>query len=151
MKLTTKGRFAVSAIVDLAIQQQKSSPVPLAAIAERQSISLSYLEQLFARLRRAGLVKSARGPGGGYWLARSMDEITIAEIVDAVDEPMDTTRCGGKENCLDAHICATHHLWENLNARIMEYLGTVTLGQVVRGEIKPPKASSAKRVALAEA
>ena len=95
MKLTTKGRFAVSAMVDLA-QQQGEGPVPLATIAERQEISLSYLEQLFARLRRAGLVTSARGPGGGYRLARSMDEISIAEIVDAVDEGIDTTRCGGK-------------------------------------------------------
>jgi Rrf2 family iron-sulfur cluster assembly transcriptional regulator len=136
MKLTTKGRFAVSAMVDLA-QQQGEGPVPLATIAERQEISLSYLEQLFARLRRAGLVTSARGPGGGYRLARSMDEISIAEIVDAVDEGIDTTRCGGKENCLNDHICSTHHLWENLNVKIAEYLSAVTLGQVVRGEIKP--------------
>ncbi|GAB6050496.1 Fe-S cluster assembly transcriptional regulator IscR [Hydrogenophilus islandicus] len=136
MKLTTKGRFAVSAMVDLA-EQQGEGPVPLATIAERQEISLSYLEQLFARLRRAGLVTSARGPGGGYRLARPLDAISIAEIVDAVDEGIDTTRCGGKENCLNDHICATHHLWENLNAKITEYLSSVTLGQVVRGEIKP--------------
>ena len=109
MRLTTKGRFAVTAMVDLAKHQDKG-PVALATIAERQDISLSYLEQLFSRLRREGLVSSVRGPGGGYRLGRPMDEITIAEIVEAVDEPLDTTQCGGKENCQNDHICSTHHL-----------------------------------------
>ncbi|MCX7945984.1 MAG: Rrf2 family transcriptional regulator [Hydrogenophilus sp.] len=138
MKLTTKGRFAVSAMVDLAQQQQQQEgPVPLATIAGRQEISLSYLEQLFAKLRRAGLVTAARGPGGGYRLARTMDEISIAEIVDAVDEGIDTTRCGGRENCRNEGICPTHHLWDNLNAEISRFLSRVSLGQVVRGEIAP--------------
>ena len=135
MRLTTKGRFAVTAMVDLAKHQDKG-PVALATIAERQDISLSYLDQLFSRLRREGLVSRVRGPGGGYRPGRPMDEITIAEIVEAVDEPLDTTQCGGKENCQNDHICSTHHLWSNLNVRMMEYLDSVTLGAVVRGEIK---------------
>jgi Rrf2 family iron-sulfur cluster assembly transcriptional regulator len=140
MKLTTKGRFAVSAMVDLA-QHQGEGPVALATIAERQEISLSYLEQLFARLRRAGLVVSSRGPGGGYQIARPIDQVTIAAIVDAVDEGFDTTRCGGRENCHHDQKCATHHLWENLNVTIQEYLNQITLAQVVHGEIKPLKSA----------
>lgn len=148
MKLTTKGRFAVSAMVDLA-QHEGQGPVPLATIAERQEISLSYLEQLFARLRRAGLVVSSRGPGGGYRLAKPIEEITIAAIVDAVDETIDTTRCGGKENCHHDQICATHHLWENLNTKIYDYLASVTLAQVVDGKVKPVRSVIvSKRAAL---
>ncbi len=104
MRLTTKGRFAVTAMIDLA-SRQGDGPVTLAGIAERQRISLSYLEQLFGKLRRHNLVSSVRGPGGGYRLARAMDEITVADIIIAVDEPLDATQCGGKENCHDDH-CA---------------------------------------------
>ena len=136
MRLTTKGRFAVTAMVDLAKHQDKG-PVALATIAERQDISLSYLEQLFSRLRREGLVSSVRGPGGGYRLGRPMDEITIAEIVEAVDEPLDTTQCGGKENCHDAHRCMTHDLWANLNKRMYAYLDSVTLDALVNRRVQP--------------
>ena len=135
MRLTTKGRFAVTAMVDLAKHQDKG-PVALATIAERQDISLSYLEQLFSRLRREGLVSSVRGPGGGYRLGRPMDEITIAEIVEAVDEPLDTTQCGGKENCGgDGSRCMTHDLWATLNQRVVEFLDSVTLQKLVDDQL----------------
>src|SRR5512135_3080014 len=125
MRLTTKGRFAVTAMVDLAMRQARG-PVTLAAISERQRISLSYLEQLFGKLRRHALVDSVRGPGGGYCLAREMKDISVADIIQAVDEPMDTTKCGGLGNCHDDLPCMTHELWTNLNARIFDYLGSVT-------------------------
>ncbi|HYD57944.1 MAG TPA: Fe-S cluster assembly transcriptional regulator IscR [Burkholderiales bacterium] len=130
MRLTTKGRFAVTAMVDLAMRQNRG-PVTLAAISERQRISLSYLEQLFGKLRRHGLVSSVRGPGGGYNLARPAAELTVAEIVSAVDEPLDATQCGGKENCLDDRRCMTHDLWATLNEKMHEYLSSVTLGDLV--------------------
>lgn len=130
MRLTTKGRFAVTAMVDLALRHGKG-PVTLAGISERQDISLSYLEQLFGRLRRHSLVDSVRGPGGGYTLAKSMDEVSVADIIRAVDEPIDATQCGGKENCRDEHRCMTHDLWVSLNAKIYEYLDSVTLGELV--------------------
>ena len=130
MKLTTKGRFAVTAMVDLAMQHG-SGPVTLAEISQRQKISLSYLEQLFGKLRRRALVDSVRGPGGGYCLARDMAQISIADIILAVDEPMDATQCGGKENCHDDQKCITHDLWAKLNERIFDYLGAVTLKQLV--------------------
>ena len=114
MRLTTKGRFAVTAMVDLAMRQARG-PVTLAAISERQHISLSYLEQLFGKLRRAGLVSSVRGPGGGYNLAQPAPGVTVAQIVTAVDEPLDATQCGGKENCHDDKRCMTHDLWATLN------------------------------------
>lgn len=136
VKLSTKGRYAVMAMVDLARHAQ-AKPVSLSDIATRQEISLSYLEQLFARLRRAGLVKSVRGPGGGYRLARAMDEITVADIIIAVDEPMDATQCGGKENCHDDHVCMTHHLWSNLNQRIYAYLDSVSLEALVKRQVRP--------------
>jgi len=130
MRLTTKGRFAVTAMIDLALRED-GGPVTLAGIAERQSISLSYLEQLFGKLRRHDLVASVRGPGGGYTLARAMGEITVADIIVAVDEPLDATQCGGKGNCHDEHVCMTHDLWTNLNKRMYEYLDSVTLHGLV--------------------
>jgi Rrf2 family iron-sulfur cluster assembly transcriptional regulator len=130
MRLTTKGRFAVTAMIDLA-SRQESGPVTLNAISDRQRISLSYLEQLFGRLRRCNLVMSVRGPGGGYRLARDMDEITVTDIVLAVDEPLDATRCGGRANCNNAAQCMTHDLWSSLNRRMFDYLDSVTLGSLV--------------------
>ncbi len=129
MRLTTKGRFAVTAMVDLALSQGKH-PVTLAAISQRQKISLSYLEQLFSKLRRRALVDSVRGPGGGYRLSRDMTQISVADIILAVDETLDSTQCGGKENCHDDNKCITHNLWANLNQHIYSYLGTVTLKQL---------------------
>ena len=130
MRLTTKGRFAVTAMIDLALRCAEG-PVTLAGIADRQKISLSYLEQLFGKLRRYELVTSVRGPGGGYALARQVDTITVADIIAAVDEPLDATSCGGKENCQDEHRCMTHELWTNLNRRMYEYLHSVTLANLV--------------------
>jgi Rrf2 family transcriptional regulator, iron-sulfur cluster assembly transcription factor len=130
MRLTTKGRFAVTAMVDLAMRQNRG-PVTLAAISERQHISLSYLEQLFGKLRRAKLVSSVRGPGGGYNLAQPPQQITVAQIVTAVDEPLDATQCGGKENCHDDRRCMTHDLWATLNDKMYEYLDSVKLSDLV--------------------
>lgn len=131
MRLTTKGRFAVTAMLDLAMRQS-TGPVTLAGISERQRISLSYLEQLFGKLRRNKLVESVRGPGGGYCLARPVAEISVAEIIVAVDEPLDATQCGGKENCLDDNRrCMTHELWADLNRAIYSYLAGVTLGSLI--------------------
>ena len=133
MRLTTKGRFAVTAMVDLALRQT-GGPVTLSTISERQHISLSYLEQLFGKLRRRQIVDSVRGPGGGYCLARDMSQLTVAEIILAVDEPIDATQCAGKENCKDEEKCLTHDLWANLNERIFDYLGSVTLRQLVENQ-----------------
>ncbi len=130
MRLTTKGRFAVTAMIDLAMQRG-TEPVTLAEISQRQKISLSYLEQLFAKLRRRALVDSMRGPGGGYSLARDMAQVSVADIILAVDEPIDATQCGGKENCQDDKKCITHDLWAKLNEHILDYLGGVTLKQLV--------------------
>jgi len=131
MRLTTKGRFAVTAMIDLALRQS-SGPVTLAAISQRQQISLSYLEQLFGKLRRQGLVESVRGPGGGYTLGRSAREISVADIILSVDEPIDATHCGGKENCLgESGRCMTHELWAALNQRMLEFLSSVHLQKLV--------------------
>ena len=130
MRLTTKGRFAVTAMVDLAMRQSRG-PVTLAAISERQHISLSYLEQLFGKLRRAKLVSSVRGPGGGYNLAQPSQQVTVAQIVTAVDEPLDATQCGGKENCHDDRRCMTHDLWATLNEKMNDYLSSVSLADVI--------------------
>lgn len=137
MKLTTKGRFAVTAMVDLALRVPHG-PVTLAAISQRQHISLSYLEQLFSKLRRQSLVDSMRGPGGGYTLGRNSDDISVADIILAVDEPIDATGCGGKENCMgeDSGRCMTHDLWEGLNARMFEHLNGITLKQLVDEQIE---------------
>ena len=136
MRLTTKGRFAVTAMIDLALRQHEG-PVTLAGISDRQKISLSYLEQLFGKLRRHKLVSSVRGPGGGYTLAKTMDHISVADIIVAVDEPLDATQCGGKENCQDEHRCMTHDLWTNLNKRMFEYLDSVMLAELVAQQRKP--------------
>ena len=130
MRLTTKGRFAVTAMIDLALRQG-NGPVTLAGISERQRISLSYLEQLFGKLRRHRIVSSVRGPGGGYCLAKPMESITVADIIVAVDEPLDATSCGGKENCLDDHRCMTHELWASLNEKMFDYLNSVSLTDLV--------------------
>ena len=130
MRLTTKGRFAVTAMLDLAMHGGKR-PVTLAGISQRQSISLSYLEQLFGKLRRHTLVESVRGPGGGYTLARELGKVSVADIVIAVDEPLDATQCGGKENCKDEQRCMTHDLWSTLNDKMYEYLDSVKLSDLV--------------------
>jgi Rrf2 family iron-sulfur cluster assembly transcriptional regulator len=135
MRLTTKGRFAVTAMIDLALRQS-NGPVTLAAISQRQQISLSYLEQLFGKLRRHELVESTRGPGGGYTLGRKATDITVADIIVSVDEPIDATQCGGKENCLgDGHRCMTHDLWTKLNAKMVDFLDSVTLQSLVDEQI----------------
>lgn len=133
MRLTTKGRFAVTAMMDLAMRTG-NGPITLADISERQQISLSYLEQLFGRLRRHGLVSSVRGPGGGYRLAKALPQITVADIIQAVDEPIDATGCHGLQNCKDDQKCLTHDLWENLNKVIFDYLHSVSLDDLARGE-----------------
>ena len=130
MRLTTRGRFAVTALLDLAMQRNKG-PVKLAEISKRQQISLSYLEQLFTKLRQRKLVNSVRGPGGGYCLAKKMEHVSVADIILAVDEPIDSTQCGGKENCHNDNKCMTHELWKNLNALIFDNLGSINLRQLV--------------------
>lgn len=130
MRLTTKGRFAVTAMIDLAMRQQ-NGPVTLAGISQRQRISLSYLEQLFGKLRRHALVQSTRGPGGGYTLARPMSEVSVADIIYAVDEPLDATQCGGKENCDNDQRCMTHDLWASLNRVMVDFLDSVSLQDLV--------------------
>ncbi len=135
MRLTTKGRFAVTAMIDLALRQS-SGPVTLAAISQRQQISLSYLEQLFGKLRRHELVESTRGPGGGYTLGRKASEITVADIIVSVDEPMDATQCGGKENCHgDGNRCMTHELWTALNEKMVDFLDSVSLQKLVDDQL----------------
>lgn len=147
MKLTTKGRFAVTAMLDLALNEalahdagtnsslpSEIKPVTLAGISERQKISLSYLEQLFSRLRRQGLVSSVRGPGGGYKLAKNYADISVADIINAVDELIDATQCGGHENCRDEGRCMTHDLWATLNSRILDYLAGISLADMVAAQ-----------------
>ena len=135
MRLTTKGRFAVTAMIDLALNNG-SGPVTLADISARQKISLSYLEQLFGKLRRRALVTSVRGPGGGYNLANATDQVSVADIITAVDEPIDATQCGGKENCKDDRKCITHDLWTDLNNHIFDYLRAVKLSELVAKQLK---------------
>ncbi len=163
MKLTTKGRFAVTAMIDLALHGSQG-PVALAGISKRQDISLSYLEQLFGKLRRHNLVESVRGPGGGYCLARQLEQINVAEIIQAVDEPIDATQCGGKGDCRNADNCMTHDLWMTLNAKMYEYLASVSLRDLVtqhaqkygitvvtpisrHTQMAPPRPSSARAAA----
>lgn len=134
MRLTTKGRFAVTAMIDLALHGSEG-PVTLAGISDRQKISLSYLEQLFGKLRRHNLVESVRGPGGGYCLARPMAHISVADVVRAVDEALDATQCGGRENCKDEERCMTHDLWTTLNFKMYEYLESVTLADLVAKQL----------------
>ena len=140
MRLTTKGRFAVTAMIDLALYSGEG-PVTLAAISDRQKISLSYLEQLFGKLRRSGLVESVRGPGGGYFLARPANLITIADIVNAVDERLDATQCCGQQNCREDRPCMTHELWTALNQKIDEFLSSLTLADEVKRQLKKPESA----------
>jgi Rrf2 family iron-sulfur cluster assembly transcriptional regulator len=161
MRLTTKGRFAVTAMIDVAMHGD-GGPVTLAAVSARQRISLSYLEQLFGKLRRSGLVDSVRGPGGGYNLAKVPDQVSVAAIITAVDEPMDATQCGGRENCHDDRRCMTHDLWAALNDHIFSFLSGVTLAHLVQQQqqkadvavIKdhrpPPGGSAAPKVPVSE-
>lgn len=130
MRLTSKGRYAVTAMLDVALHKDKG-PVPLADISERQGISLSYLEQLFARLRRSGIVSSVRGPGGGYQLGRAAGDISVAAVIHAVDESIDATRCQGKSDCHGGTRCLTHSLWSGLSERIDEFLSAITLAELV--------------------
>ncbi len=139
MRLTTKGRFAVTAMLDIALQatapENIAKPITLADISERQDISLSYLEQLFSRLRRSGLVESVRGPGGGYRLAKPAEQICVSVIINAVDELIDATQCGGEENCKDDKRCMTHDLWTSLNTKIFDYLSGISLADLVQNEL----------------
>lgn len=130
MKLTSKGRYAVTAMLDVALHSAKG-PVPLADISERQEISLSYLEQLFARLRKSELVESVRGPGGGYRLGRNASEIPIGEVIRAVDESVDATRCQGQSDCQGGEQCLTHSLWQDLSERITVFLNGISLGELM--------------------
>lgn len=130
MRLTTKGRYAVTAMLDLAIHYS-DGPITLADISGRQGISLSYLEQLFSKLRKHGLVDSARGPGGGYRLSRPSTDIAVVEVITAVDEKVDATRCGGKGNCQGEERCLTHELWTDLSTQIYDFLNNITLGDLV--------------------
>lgn len=145
MKLTTKGRYAVTAMLDLALHAQEA-PVPLADISQRQGISLSYLEQLFAKLRRQGLVSSARGPGGGYRLSRDSKEISISEVINAINEHVDARRCGGLANCQDDEPCLTHELWSDLSEQIQDFLTNISLGDLVeRREVREVSARQDSR------
>ncbi len=130
MKLTSKGRYAVTAMLDLAFHD-KAGPVTLSHISQRQDISLSYLEQLFTRLRKHELVTSTRGPGGGYSLSRSVDDIAVAEIIAAVDETVDSTQCSGANNCHEGGRCLTHELWDELSQQIYQFLDGISLGDLV--------------------
>jgi Rrf2 family iron-sulfur cluster assembly transcriptional regulator len=156
MRLTTKGRYAVTAMLDLAIHHGEG-PVSLADIAKRQGISLSYLEQLFALLRKRGLVRSTRGPGGGYRLGREAQAIAVVDVIGAVDESVDATRCGGRENCQGRERCLTHDLWQDLSSQIYDFLKGIDLAHLVERrrvqevaarqgtdpmEVPPPSASS---------
>ena len=136
MKLSTKGRYAVTAMMDLAIND-RNGPVTLAEISSCQGISLSYLEQLFAKLRKVGLVEGVRGPGGGYRLGKPVDKVTVAEIILAVDESIDSTQCQGTEDCHAGDRCMTHQLWEDLSFRLYEFLNGITLSDFIkRPEVK---------------
>jgi Rrf2 family iron-sulfur cluster assembly transcriptional regulator len=141
MRLSTKGRYAVTAMLDLAVYE-KSDPVTLADISLCQGISLSYLEQLFAKLRKHDLVEGVRGPGGGYRLSRPSDQITVAQIITAVDEKVDAKRCGGNEDCQQGERCLTHDLWDELSNRLYGFLDSITLAQFAR---RPEVEEVAKR------
>jgi Rrf2 family iron-sulfur cluster assembly transcriptional regulator len=130
MRLTAKGRYAVTAMLDLAVRKDVG-PVSLADISERQGISLSYLEQLFAKLRRQELVKSVRGPGGGYLLSRQANEIFVAQIVDSVDENVDATKCAGRADCQGGETCLTHELWTDLSQQIHQFLSSIDLASLI--------------------
>jgi len=146
VKLTSKGRYAVTAILDLAFHSQ-AGPVTLSHVSRRQDISLSYLEQLFTRLRKQQLVKSTRGPGGGYSLSRPADQIAVAEVVAAVDEMVDSTRCSGASNCHDGQQCLTHELWDELSQQIYDFLGNISLQDLMEeGSIQQVAARQDERM-----
>lgn len=148
MRLSTKGRYAVTAMIDLALHQNERL-VSLAEISEVQDISLSYLEQLFSRLRRYDIVEGVRGPGGGYRLARDADDISIADIINAVDEKLDATRCSGHENCQGGRKCITHELWFDLSQRIYGFLHDMTLADVIATtEVKRLSADQDQRIGI---
>lgn len=147
MRLTTKGRFAVTAMIDIALRDRRG-PVALAAISQRQKISLSYLEQLFGKLRRHELVESTRGPGGGYTLARAPQDVSVADIIFAVDEPLDATQCGGKENCDDDQRCMTHDLWADLNRNMIDFLDSVSLRDLVEKQRARESQQAGKTVVM---
>jgi|TARA_B100000212_G_scaffold308358_1_gene258059 Rrf2 family iron-sulfur cluster assembly transcriptional regulator len=130
MKLTTKSRYAVTAMLDIA-SHNTGSPISLPEISHRQNISLSYLEQLFSRLKKSGLVDSIKGPGGGYILSKDANEIVISEVIQAVDEDLETTACNGKSNCHNNHQCISHNLWQDLGTEINNFLSDITLKQVI--------------------
>lgn len=142
MRLTTKGRFAVTAMLDLALHSG-NGPVTLANISQRQKISLSYLEQLFGKLRRGKLVDSVRGPGGGYNLARPAQLLSVADIIIAVEEPIDSRQCEGKENCAGERRCMTHDLWQSLNETVINYLAGVNLAELVEKQRSKPAPGTA--------
>lgn len=144
MKLTSKGRYAVTAILDIALNSS-DGPVTLADISERQNISLSYLEQLFAKLRRRGLVKSVRGPGGGYQLGIAADKISVGMVISAVNENISVTRCLGQGNCKGGAECLTHSLWDQLSSRIEDFLDNITLAELVAQRADRKKAAQANR------
>jgi len=131
MRLTAKGRYAVTSLLDVALHQVQG-PISLASVSGRQDISLSYLEQLFCKLRKRGLVESVRGPGGGYRLGRGADAISVAEVIEAVDETSDATRCGGNENCQKGETCLTHHLWMDLSDQIHGFLDGISLSDLMQ-------------------
>lgn len=133
MRLTSKGRYAVTAMLDVALHSQKG-PVALADISERQGISLSYLEQLFSRLRKNGLVSSVRGPGGGYLLGKNASDIAVGSVISAVDESVDATRCQGKNGCQRGERCLTHSLWRDLSERISGFLNNITLDEIINNQ-----------------
>ncbi len=137
MRLTTKGRFAVTAMLDLALHAA-DGPVTLSGISERQKISLSYLEQLFGKLRRRAIVESVRGPGGGYNLARNAADVSVADIILAVEDQLDSTACGGRRNCMGDKRCMTHELWESLNETVYEHLSSVKLSHLVANQTTHP-------------
>ncbi len=148
MRLTTKGRYAVTAMLDLSLNYGMGS-ITLADISDRQGISLSYLEQLFARLRKQGLVSSSRGPGGGYRLSRAADDITVLDVISAVDEKVDSTACEGKANCHGEEQCLSHELWTSLSEQIQIYLSGITLGEVVRNHEKSRSAEKVIKFGMA--
>lgn len=146
MRLTTKGRYAVTAMLDLALHSQ-DKPVTLTEIAARQTISLSYLEQLFARLRKADIVRGVRGPGGGYQLSQPPQKISIAAIIEAVNEPIDSTKCGGEANCQHESMCLTHDLWTGLSEHIYGYLASITLADLlVQGDKRRNEKQNGERI-----
>jgi Rrf2 family iron-sulfur cluster assembly transcriptional regulator len=146
VRLTTKGRYAVTAMLDLAFHSQ-DKPVTLTEIAARQTISLSYLEQLFARLRKAGIVQGVRGPGGGYQLSQTPEKVSVASIIEAVNEPIDSTKCGGEANCQHESMCLTHDLWTGLSEHIHSYLTNITLEDLlVKRDERRNEAQNSERV-----